>query len=369
MSSVESISSWHVISDELRASPRETKRAVAGSLAGVTVVVLIAIIDAAMGSPGQEPFRLVAIVIAAVALQLRVVGSAVWEVGSRASPDRPPQVTTTLHRAMHIVPAINAVAAVLFGVAAGLVTPSILRSWFFATIGLGLVVVAAWTAREAIHGTAALYALANERARSAEQAAADAARARMAALQSQMNPHFLFNALNTVASLIRTDPRAAEQNVEQLATVLRATLARSERTVGTLGEEIDYLRTYLALESTRWGDALRVEWAVEPGALERAVPVLALQPLVENALVHGIGRRLDGGTLGIDARLAPDDGLRLAVSDDGPGLNGAAPDGTGLGNLRRRLETLYGNRASLRLERAGGVTVASISLPPTSALG
>ena len=124
-------------------------------------------------------------------------------------------------------------------------------------------------------------------------------RAKISALQAQMNPHFLFNALNTVASLVRTDPRAAESTVENLAQVLRRTLDRSQRTFSTVEDEIGYLRAYLSVEMERYGDRLTVRWSVDPAADHLTLPPMTLQPLVENALKHGIGNRLHGGNLSI----------------------------------------------------------------------
>ena len=174
-----------------------------------------------------------------------------------------------------------------------------------------------------------------------------------------MNPHFLFNALNTIASLVRTDARAAEATTENLAAILRRTLDRSRSTVSTVEDEADYLRAYLAIEQERYGDRLSVEWRIDPGALPLRIPPMTLQPLAENALKHGIGGRLEGGRMRIVAARA-DGRLRLEVEDDGAGFAADAADGTGLGNLRARLATLYGDRASLtvtRLPRGARVTV------------
>src|SRR5687767_3671366 len=144
---------WRVVTRELRASSRETKRGVVGSLASVTIVVLVAIADAVTGSPGQEPFRLAAIIVAALALHLRAVAGAWWQVGTEATARRRGSSDErALHDAMHAVPAVNAVSAVMFGVAAGLCLPSLLKSWVFFVFGLGLVGVALWTAQDVIRG-------------------------------------------------------------------------------------------------------------------------------------------------------------------------------------------------------------------------
>src|SRR5690606_10777589 len=131
-----------------------------------------------------------------------------------------------------------------------------------------------------------------------------AAAAQLAALQAQLHPHFLFNALNTIASLVRTDARRAEATTENLARALRRTLVRSGRTHTTVAEERDFVCAYLAVEQERFGDRLDVAWAIEPATLPLRIPPMTLQPLVENALKHGIGERIEGGRVEIGARAA-----------------------------------------------------------------
>ena len=114
-------------------------------------------------------------------------------------------------------------------------------------------------------------------------------------------------------------------------------------------EEIDYLRAYLSVEQERWGDRLQVVWEVSEDTLELSLPPLTLQPLVENALVHGIGNRLEGGTLSIRTERR-NGSLVVCVCDDGPGFPKRYRERTGLGNLRKRLETIYGEEATVRSE-------------------
>jgi signal transduction histidine kinase len=187
----------------------------------------------------------------------------------------------------------------------------------------------------------------------AERARAEASDAQLAALQAQLEPHFLFNALNTVASLVRTDPRRAEATVENLARILRRTLDRSRKPVIPLADELDYLRAYLSIEKERFGDRLAVEWRIDPAALDCRIPPMSLQPLVENSLKHALAPRMSGGVVHIGAQ-RNNGRLRLEVADDGPGFATGHADGTGLGNLRRRLDTLYGETARLRVEATDG---------------
>ena len=213
-----------------------------------------------------------------------------------------------------------------------------------------LVYVALAAGKLLSDATRYLYFHAREQADAAERARTEASDAQLAALQAQVNPHFLFNALNTIAALVRTDPRAAEATTENLARVLRRTLDRTRKTECTVEDEVDFLRAWLAVERERYGDRLRVDFEVDPGAEALRIPTMTLQPLVENSLKHGIAGKLEGGR--VTVRVLREDGrLRMEVEDDGAGFPRDPRDGTGLGNLRRRLETLYGPAAGLTVER------------------
>jgi len=173
-----------------------------------------------------------------------------------------------------------------------------------------------------------------------------AATAQLAALRAQINPHFLFNSLNSIAQLIRADPDRAEACVERLAEMFRYVLRYGEKDFVPLAEELEMARAYLDIERARFGDRLRVETHVDPPSLQHLIPNLILQPLVENAVRHGLSRKRGGGTVRIDASLA-DGCLELSVGDDGLGMPDTALErvyehGIGLRNLRDRLARLYG---------------------------
>lgn len=179
-----------------------------------------------------------------------------------------------------------------------------------------------------------------------EQAAQQALlRAQLESLQARINPHFLFNALNTVASLVEDDPERAVEAIERLSALLRHSLegAREERVA--LRRELEAVRGYLALEGLRFGARLRHEVVVEPGLEGVLVPPFVLQPLVENAVKHGIASRREGGRVAVTIE-GDERALRVVVEDDGPG-NSQAP-GTRSGNemLRQRLGLLYGAAAT-----------------------
>ena len=206
-----------------------------------------------------------------------------------------------------------------------------------------------------------------ERERAA-RAEALRARAQFRALRARLNPHFLFNSLHSVLSLIRRAPERAEHAVEHLGELLRYAVGSGP--VGdddgsgpeqvTLGREMEMVRSYLALEKIRLGDRLTVDEDVTDEAAAVRIPPLSVQPLVENAVQHGIGESPDGGTLGVAARVevhgeAPR--LCVRVRDDGPGADPDAldsSDGIGLELVRRRLQILYGRGAELELETAPG---------------
>lgn len=199
----------------------------------------------------------------------------------------------------------------------------------------------------------------------AQEARRQALRAELKALQARTNPHFLFNSLNTAAGLIEEDPAAAEQVIERLAALFRYALRGSETDWVRLSEEIEAVRGYLEVEAVRLGDRLRSEIEVEPGVTELLVPPLVLQPLVENAVLHGVAPRKSGGRVRIAAS-RQDSSLVLAVSDDGDGPGSSDHQGTGtsLEELRSRLEMVYGGEAGFRAGagRRGGFEV-TLSLP------
>ncbi len=194
-----------------------------------------------------------------------------------------------------------------------------------------------------------------------------AARAELAALQARIRPHFLFNTLNTIASLLEEDPAAAERLVERLAELFRYALHASAARPVRLEEELRFVEGYLAIERARFGERLRVRWDIEPAAREFAVPGLLLQPLVENAVAHGIAPVPGGGTVLVRAKLHEED-LELEVEDDGAGVRPAESalwrEGHGLDNVRQRLAALYGGRAAIAVEsRPGRGTRVRLRLP------
>lgn len=233
--------------------------------------------------------------------------------------------------------------------------------WFFTSLPFGVAVYFAVLGIE--HGIF-YFREARERETQAARLSAQLAEARLSALRMQMKPHFLLNSLNAILVLVRDkDHATATRVLEELGEVLRQVLRTERPEMVPLAEEIDFLRRYLAIEQVRFSDRLRIRFQVDPSVESAVVPDFILQPLVENALRHGIAESTEAGLLAISARREGDD-LILSVEDDGPGFTEGPTRGLGLSNTRERLEVLYGGRATLVLTgRAGGGTVATIRLP------
>jgi hypothetical protein len=208
------------------------------------------------------------------------------------------------------------------------------------------------------------YREAEQRALSAAQLQAQLAQAQLAALRMQLNPHFLFNTLQAISTLTLTQPRAAQRMLTRLGDLLRSVLDGRERQEITLAEELGFLRDYLEIEQTRFPDRLAVAFDVPPEASGALVPSFILQPLVENAIRHGIAPRAEPGRIDISVQVM-DGRLALRVTNDGPSALrlAGAPEGVGLSTTRARLFKLYGDSQELRLDVVGGRAQATILMP------
>ncbi len=203
---------------------------------------------------------------------------------------------------------------------------------------------------------------------------AELSEAQLQALRMQVNPHFLFNTLNAIAVLVRGgETKKAGRTLRLLSDLLRATFKGADVQMVPLQEELDLVERYLEIEQVRFGERLQVEIDAEPAASEVPVPYLLLQPLVENAVRHGIGPHAEAGVVRVSADLVPGpdaDQVELTVADSGPGFPADDPDavteddGVGLSNTMRRLETLYGERHAFELGTAaeGGARI-TIRIP------
>ena len=191
----------------------------------------------------------------------------------------------------------------------------------------------------------------------------------LANLRAQLNPHFMFNALNGIRALIDEDPEQAKRAITQLSAILRNAMATVKRKTVPLGEEIDIVKAYLALEAMRYEERLRTRFEVEPGLDRVPVPPMMLQTLVENAVRHGIAQLPQGGDLVVRA-VRVSEALLITVSNSGhysPMANtedrGGARSGIGLDNTRKRLEMIYGNKAGIKITNRDGLVVTEVRLP------
>jgi two-component system, LytTR family, sensor kinase len=250
------------------------------------------------------------------------------------------------HLPVHIAAVIvmDAAHAAVFYAVASLVgmqiaTLSLPYGWWLLALKMSFVVVLAYTAVLAIQ-----HALALRRTRA--ELEVQLARAQLDAMRFQIQPHFLFNTLNTIAMQIRTgEPDAAVDMVSTLGALLRETIDATDPEI-TLAHELQTVRRWLEIEQVRFGERLRVTWDVAPECEAARVPAFVLQPLVENALRHGLAQQPDGGEVTIRARRVADQ-LHLEVLDDGAGLRGPLEARVGLANVRERLACLYPNAHAL----------------------
>ena len=221
--------------------------------------------------------------------------------------------------------------------------------WLASTLALQFVIYAGVVA--AAHGMEYY-----RRSRDREHVEAQLTATRLRLLSMQLQPHFLFNTLNTIAEMVHEDPDKADTMIAGLSDLLRRTLDLGAVQEIPLAGELELVSRYLEIQKARFGDRLRITTTIAADAASALVPTLLLQPLVENAIRHGLGTRVDAGRIDIEARV--DGGtLVIAITDDGPGDEVetiAGPERVGLGNTRQRLETLYGPAGRLELSRAPG---------------
>ena len=235
--------------------------------------------------------------------------------------------------------------------------------WIFTTLPFG---VAVYLCVVGIEHATRYFVDAREREVQVARLSEQLSRARFAALQAQLNPHFLFNTLNTITVLVRdNDRQGAVTIIEHLSELLRRTLSRHQANEVTLGEELDLVQQYVAVEQARFSDRLRSEFRIPESLMSAVIPSFALQHLVENAIRHGIAKHTDAGLLLVIANRVRNV-LEISVIDDGTGIDSEAPlpPGHGIDNTRERLRVLYGESASLEISpRPEGGTIATLRLP------
>ncbi len=264
--------------------------------------------------------------------------------------------------------AVHGISSLLLGIAQQMLRDLLLRS--FTTIPraaappveLHMNVLVYWVI---VVGTLGFgyYARLRERELAAVQLQHELADARLDLLRSQLQPHFLFNTLNGISELMHEDVERADHMLTNLSDLLRLSLAQGEARDSTLAAELDFVRRYLEIQQMRFPDRLRVDYRIAPAAMAVRVPFLLLQPLVENAVRHGIAPRSSPGRLEISAQLNGGR-LLLEIRDDGPGPPADHAEGVGLRNTRARLLHTYGDQHRFGFGRApGGGCLVTIEIP------
>ena len=322
----------------------------------------------------RSPYREALLYAVLNVLPASILGVAVfWLAGKLRWPDRRTSVLVPAHLIGSVLYALIWWASVQLLMSLQMLFAT--HRWRFNAWG---IYAAQWQAFSGlmVYGTLIGFSYmvqAQERAQHQERLRIEAetlrVRSDLSALRSQLNPHFLFNTLHSVTSLVGSDPAKAEQALLSLSSMLRYALGSHSEVQGsevTLEEELRFTEAYLALEKLRLGDRLRVERSIDPATLSLELPSLTLQPLVENAIKHSISKRPGGGTVAIRAALHQGS-LLLDVWDDG---NGASPEqlknstGLGLKTVRRRVELYYEQLATMTVRSSPGCGLSvSLSLP------
>jgi two-component system LytT family sensor kinase len=235
----------------------------------------------------------------------------------------------------------------------------------FSFLKIHLTLLTYWGIVATIH-VVQHYRLARARELRAAQLEMELARAQVEALKMQLHPHFLFNTLNTVAGLMRDDPDAAELMLAKLAELLRRTFETADVQELPLDEELEFIEAYLTIQRLRYGDRLRVSIDVSDAVRQARVPSLILQPLVENAIRHGVAEKPGPGRVEIGARLENAE-VVVSIANDGPSLPVTVREGYGLRNTRSRMLALYGPRGSFVFgPQPNGGAVATLRIPGPS---
>jgi two-component system sensor histidine kinase AlgZ len=248
----------------------------------------------------------------------------------------------------------GSIAAIGLLMAAGTVPAAHFRSWVESSLGIAI----------AITLTVGLFMTAWEMM--GARLAQATAEAQLASLESRVQPHFLFNTLNSIAALIQEDPKGAERMTGQLASILRTSLDQQATPLVPVQDELKTVRDYLAIEQVRFGDRLRVDIQVDPRVNGARVPRLALQTVVENSVKYAVSPRREGAAIRILAgeAVGGNHAARVSVEDDGPGFDASAlPAGHGLALLRDRVALLFDGRAALEIDGTPGRARVTLTVP------
>jgi two-component system sensor histidine kinase AlgZ len=302
-----------------------------------------------------------------LALVMPLVAGWCWKSGKGAA-DRPIVRWTILIATIVVLTAAGTIVATAVLYAFGTFPARLFWKWSIDSFEIGIVIslilcIGITTYETLRHQLEDATVALRVKERDEAEARRLSAEAQLASLESRVQPHFLFNTLNSIASLIPTDPAGAERMTGQLASLLRSSLDQQTSPLVTLDEELKVVRDYLDIQRVRFGDRLRYDVHVDSSAATTPVPRLAIQTLVENSVKHAVSIRREGASITIRA-VSLDDHTHVVVGDDGPGFNATAVHpGHGLALLRGRLGMIFGARASLTIESGPGRTSVALDIP------
>jgi len=332
----------------------------------VAVVVLILLLENQISSV-RELLDVLAYALVYSNLVMLLGVLLIGRVGKRLAPGRLPLAPAVAGCIIVVVPVGCLLVQVLL-MAIGVVVPQHFWREYLATLRVSVPLATVFGLGAFLHASLRDRLQVTERALREKELAEErakklAAEARLRSLESRIQPHFLFNTLNSISSLITLDPVRAEQIVGRLAAFLRASLDTSDRSLIPLREELAMTESYIDIEKARFGDKLGGSVNVPAALQEMKVPPMSVQALVENAVKHGITPKVGGGEICVAAS-AEGDNLRIEVSDSGFGFDlTMVPPGHGLDNLIERLDALFGDKARLNALRRDGHSVVEMVLP------
>jgi len=296
-----------------------------------------------------------------LALTIPVVANRYWSWESRAR-------WAILLAAMVVVTTAGTFVANVVLFAVGYIPRGHFWSWMFQSLStsliISLIIGVGVTAYETMRGRLADTTIAlRTKERDEAEARRLAAEAQLASIESRVQPHFLFNTLNSIAALVHDDPSGAERMTGQLASLMRSALDSTATPLVPLDDELRIVRAYLDIEGVRFGDRLRYRVNLDEGTASAIVPRMALQTLVENSVKYAVSPRREGGSICVRAS-ASNGRVRIMVEDDGPGFDPAhRPEGHGLALLDARLTMLFGDRASMHVDSRPGQSSVTLDVP------
>jgi sensor histidine kinase YesM len=349
-----------------------------GRIIGANVVASVILVTVFSGLTWRTPPRRALVGFAVTFLFSSCIGLLIGVVMPHVAPLircrlRFPWTWAAIVATMVTLAMVGSLVAITVLTVIGYLPPGRFVEWFFGslkvatlvTLTIGLFITLYETMETQLRETTLAL---RTKERDEAEARRLAVEAQLASIESRVQPHFLFNTLNSIAALVHDDPAGAERMTGQLASLLRSALDSTATPLVPLDEELRIVRAYLDIERVRFGDRLRYAVDLGDGVASALVPRMALQTLVENSVKYAVSPRREGATIHVRA-IAVDGGVRVSVDDDGPGFDAIVrPEGHGLDLLAGRLKMLFGERATLRIASRAGFTSVTVELPAQSAV-